>query len=569
MKNERNTTFQANIRRIFILEAIIPVFCIAGICLFLFLLFSHYTVQKSNDASNRKIAYTLEETITKYSDAIETLAHDEEIDWGHMDIDQLVAIRRTMYQLTKGTGYSAQLYILDADLQPITSDISKDDTFLTNHVYKDSGIIYEIDQASGQISMRLTSGENQLLCIGTDISNEDRRTGYLLVTIDSSEFELLLTEVPAQTIVADSRGWIYFANNYVFQDNLGRFVSSLKEAKGNVEYNQHYYYLSRREIVNQNLVVYTITDNDMRMKMNQVLSVSIVLMFFMIVGITYVISKKVAQKSTADINEMAKAFEQVKKGNLERHLDISSSIEFQEIGEAYNMMLDGLKRQIAENKELAEHAAFAQVKQLEAQFNPHFLFNTLDNIRFMSKIDSEKADQMIVALSNLLRYSISTAEEEITVKEELKFTQSYLDILKIRFNRRLTYEVNVAEEAMECLIPKLMIQPLIENAVKYGYAGQEHLTVVVQGGISEQQLIFQCIDDGSGIEADMLEEIRGNLSSNVNKSGHYGLFNIHRRIRLMYGDKYGITIESKKQEGTTLTLTLPIHIKEGEGTDPC
>lgn len=569
MKNERNTTFQANIRRIFILEAIIPVFCIAGICLFLFLLFSHYTVQKSNDASNRKIAYTLEETIIKYSDAIETLAHDEEIDWGHMDIDQLVAIRRTMYQLTKGTGYSAQLYILDADLQPITSDISKDDTFLTNHVYKDSGIIYEIDQASGQISMRLTSGENQLLCIGTDISNEERRTGYLLVTIDSSEFELLLTEVPAQTIVADSRGWIYFANNYVFQDNLGRFVSSLKEAKGNVEYNQHYYYLSRREIVNQNLVVYTITDNDMRMKMNQVLSVSIVLMFFMIVGITYVISKKVAQKSTADINEMAKAFEQVKKGNLERHLDINSSIEFQEIGEAYNMMLDGLKRQIAENKELAEHAAFAQVKQLEAQFNPHFLFNTLDNIRFMSKIDSEKADQMIVALSNLLRYSISTAEEEITVKEELKFTQSYLDILKIRFNRRLTYEVNVAEEAMECLIPKLMIQPLIENAVKYGYARQEHLTVVVQGGISEQQLIFQCIDDGSGIEADMLEEIRGNLSSNVNKSGHYGLFNIHRRIRLMYGDKYGITIESKKQEGTTLTLTLPIHIKEGEGTDPC
>jgi sensor histidine kinase YesM len=223
-------------------------------------------------------------------------------------------------------------------------------------------------------------------------------------------------------------------------------------------------------------------------------------------------------------------------------------------------MLDGLKNNIKENKELTRHAAFAQVKQLEAQFNPHFLFNTLDNIRFMSKIDPEASDKMIIALSTLLRYSISDAEEEIQVEEDMRYTESYLTILKIRFNRRFTYDIDIEEKVKKYLIPKLMMQTLIENAVKYGYAEGDVLHVTIKGFEKDGNLIFICRDSGGGIKEDMLKQIRENLLLPVNRTNHHGIYNIHRRIQLMYHGDYGVTLESKLGEGTVVTLTLPVHM---------
>jgi len=278
----------------------------------------------------------------------------------------------------------------------------------------------------------------------------------------------------------------------------------------------------------------------------------ILFIFSAIIVITYFISRIVAKKSTRDIYRIAEAFEQVKKGNLDRYLDIDSSVEFKDIGEAYNLMLDGLKKNIKENKELTKHAAFAQVKQLEAQFNPHFLFNTLDNIRFMNKIDSETSDKMIVALSTLLRYSISDAEEEIQVEEDMRYTE--------RFNRRFTYDIDVEEKVMKCLIPKLMIQSIIENAVKYGYEEIDTLHVSIKGFEKDGNLIFLCQDNGAGIKEDMLKKIRENLQMPVNKTNHHGIYNIHRRIQLMHHGEYGVALESKLGEGTVVTLTLPFHM---------
>ena len=201
--------------------------------------------------------------------------------------------------------------------------------------------------------------------------------------------------------------------------------------------------------------------------------------------------------------------------------------------------------------------AFAQVKQLESQFNPHFLFNTLDNIRFMTKIDIQAADKMIVSLSRLLRYSIRDVREELTVQEDLDNLQSYLNILQIRFNKRFSYEMDIEEGIQQCLIPKLLIQPLLENAVKYGFVGRDKLHVCIKGYEENGKLGFLCKDNGAGIEEALLEEIRTQLSMEKNTSTHLGLYNIHRRIRLLYKEDYGMQIESTPNEGVTVTLILP------------
>lgn len=123
--------------------------------------------------------------------------------------------------------------------------------------------------------------------------------------------------------------------------------------------------------------------------------------------------------------------------------------------------------------------------------------------------------------------------------------QSYFNILQIRYNKRFAYEIDIEDEIQNCMIPKLIMQPLIENAVKYGFEDQEKLTVKIRGYEKQDKLIFSCEDNGAGMSSEQLEDIRLRLQQKENKEGHLGLYNIHRRIQLMYGEEYGIYIESE------------------------
>ncbi len=560
MKKNKIRSFSDNIRQMFILYAIIPTFLIACLCMALILGIWQYTVHTTNHSANAKISNVLEKVVETYANEVSRLSKDATLITEPIDTDKLVEIKRSMYKLSSKTKYAAKLYILDSELNSVFSDYNQMPGFLIDNTCYDWGIIRKIRENPQSISLKITTGKEQVLCIGTGIQDQEEVAGYIVVTIPAKEFQLLLTQVSPQTIITDENGWVYLTNNYDFQDLLGRFVRKYEYSEGFIQYKAKEYYLLQNSICNGMLRVYTITSHDMESRMFYIMGVFILFIFTAIVIITYFISGKVAKKSTRDIYKIAEAFEQVKKGNLERYLDIKSSAEFKEIGEAYNLMLDGLKNNIKENKELTRYAAFAQVKQLEAQFNPHFLFNTLDNIRFMSKIDSEASDKMIVALSTLLRYSLSDAEEEIQVEEDIRYTESYLTILKIRFNRRFTYEIDIEEKVKKYLIPKLMMQSIIENAVKYGYAEEDTLHVAIKGFEKGGNLIFICKDSGAGIREDTLRQIRENLQSPVNKTNHHGIYNIHRRIQLMYHGDYGVTLESKLGEGTVVTLTLPIRM---------
>lgn len=562
MKRNMIKPFSDNIRHMFILYAIIPVFLITCACMSLFFGIWQYAIYSSNSDANKKVSKVLEETLDAYTSQVRLLSQDASLITEGINTDKLVEIRRGMYQLSSETNCSANLYILDKELKSVLPDYRDMAPFLIDPSCYKWGIIREISEDPQNISIKLAQEDTRVLCIGSGIQKSGKLVGYVVITIPANEFQLLLTQVSPQTMITDQNGWTYLTNNYNFQDKLGRFDRDLTHSKGFIQYQNHWYYLSQNTICKNELHIYTITDHEIQTRMFFIMGLFILVIFIGIIIITYFISTKVATKSTRDIKELAKAFEQVKKGNLERYLDIDSSVEFKEIGEAYNIMLEGLKKNMKENKELIEHVAFAQVKQLEAQFNPHFIFNTLDNIRFMCKIDTDITDDMIVALSSLLRYSISNAEEEIEVAEDIQYTENYLTILKLRFNRKFTYKIDVEDKIKNYLIPKLMMQSLIENAVKYGYSGAETLNVSIKGYEEAGKLIFICKDNGIGIDEELLRKIRENLLSPVNKSNHLGIYNIHRRIQLMYHGDYGVSLASKVGEGTIVTLTLPIRMKE-------
>lgn len=204
----------------------------------------------------------------------------------------------------------------------------------------------------------------------------------------------------------------------------------------------------------------------------------------------------------------------------------------------------------------------AELRELESQFNPHFLFNTLENIKFMVRLDPGAATEMIMALSALLRYSIAGDGRQVALQEDLKYLESYMKIQKYRFGSRLDFQADVDTAARQVPVPKLMFQPLLENAIKYGETAEGNLRIMFQ--VKRQDNLLQILvkDAGGGIEKDRLAQLNELLKSSENNSSHKGLFNVQRRLQLLYGENCGLSINCPAEGGTEIRLHLPILKKE-------
>ena len=169
---------------------------------------------------------------------------------------------------------------------------------------------------------------------------------------------------------------------------------------------------------------------------------------------------------------------------------------------------------------------------------------------------------MIDDLSEILRYSIRTVESLSRLDEDLQYTRSYLDILKYRFRDALRWSVNIEEEALDCFVPKLIIQPVIENAINYGFRSQTVLSIDINAVFCDGMLVLTIKNDGVGMEPEKLEEVMDQLEQEHDTTRHIGLYNIHRRIQLLYGREYGVKIESSPERGTSVIIRFPA--KKGE-----
>lgn len=211
---------------------------------------------------------------------------------------------------------------------------------------------------------------------------------------------------------------------------------------------------------------------------------------------------------------------------------------------------------IEEQKKLRK----AEFEVLQAQINPHFLYNTLDAIVWSAEAGNQKqVVSMVGSLSDFFKSSLNKGKEIVSVRDELQHIRSYLEIQQIRYQDILSYEVDVPESLNECTIPKITLQPVVENALYHGIKNRRALGKITVKGIDEgDTMVLTVSDDGIGMDEERLQEVRQALSDNRLDNGQvYGLYNVNERIRLNYGDDYGITIESTKGEGTCVKIKLP------------
>ena len=293
----------------------------------------------------------------------------------------------------------------------------------------------------------------------------------------------------------------------------------------------------------------------------QLCLMSLVLMGFLALAVTLAIYRsagKVADKKTEIIYDLIGALDQVEKGDLDVSLKITSGDEFERIGHSFNTMIGSIRHLLARHQELAKENLLATVQILESQFNPHFLFNTLESIRYMIKFGPGEAEKMLVSLSRMLRYSIQNGKDVVTVKEEMDFISRYLQVMLYRYGDRLRYSIDLEEGSRGASIPRMTLQPIVENSIKYGFGeDRDCLEIRISTRIQKGVLSVIIADDGVGIRPELLEELKANLDQGQNQTDHIGIYNVHKRIRLVYGSRYGVGIDSKIEEGTVVTLRVP------------
>lgn len=267
------------------------------------------------------------------------------------------------------------------------------------------------------------------------------------------------------------------------------------------------------------------------------------------------VALKLSGNLTRPISTLAAAMQQVQEGKLDVQIETGRQDELSRLGDNFNTMTVELKEymehQVRQQQELNE----ANIAMMQAQLNPHFLYNTLDTMKWVAKANGiQELAVMATKLANILRTSISK-EQFVTLKEEMQLVESYAEIQKIRFHGRFCYEDEVPEELLDCIVPKLIVQPIVENAVIHGLADSENGHVTVKVTRRERKLLIQVEDDGCGISPDMMSAL--NERKTEKRDGHIGFYNVDTIIRLNYGEEYGAFVEARPEGGTRVKLVLP------------
>lgn len=286
----------------------------------------------------------------------------------------------------------------------------------------------------------------------------------------------------------------------------------------------------------------------------------IVFVILLIIFIVILINSYISFRVTNPIRELEKSVKALEEGNLDADIYMGGSYEVQHLGKSVQDMkfrIKGLMQDIVNEHEEKRKSEF---DSLQAQINPHFLYNTLDIIVW--QIENEKQSEAVhtvTALARFFRLSLGKGKNIVTVKDEIDHVKNYLMIQHMRFKNKFDYEFDIAEDVLELPSLKLMLQPLVENAI---YHGMEFMDgdgmIMVKAWRKEDELYLSVADNGLGMTEDKVEMILTGKSTSGNGRGSgIGVKNVNERIKLYFGEAYGLTIDSEPDEGTTVIIHLP------------
>lgn len=288
-------------------------------------------------------------------------------------------------------------------------------------------------------------------------------------------------------------------------------------------------------------------------------TIGVMLLFLTLALIMSVIFSK---NITYPIIKLKNVMDKFGAGDLTLRTEIDRNDEIGKLQQSFNLMADDIRNLLNKIEDENKRRRILELNLLEYQINPHFLYNTLDSINWMAqKSGQNDISEMVTALARFFRVGLSKGKEFIKIQEELQHAESYLIINKIRFKDWFEYKFDVSREILQYKTIKLILQPIIENAIKHGMDKyQKNGLIEIKGSFVGDKVILTVSDNGRGIEENdlsTLQKLLENTSSVEDYGGGIGLINVNQRIKLNFGVEYGLTIDSKVGKGTTVSIKIP------------
>ena len=380
--------------------------------------------------------------------------------------------------------------------------------------------------------------------------------GAAAVYLNENDWTKLFSQYQYDAILTKPNGDVIACSNSSFlsQKNANKYLPA--DAAQYVRVNGNRYLRSSRSLENGTVLAYSFIYSPTNYSYLFVGLLLIVLLGLSWAAMFARIMHAMTEQMVKSVDTLVREIRIIRKEDPDHIIEIDTGDEIEEIARQVNKMVRSIQELSQRNIALAEVNNRMEMQNLQAQINPHFIYNTLDNIRYLIPTDPQRAQQLIGRFIGILRYSINNTKHNVTVKDDLKYLQDYLVIQSTRFGANFSYEIDIDDACMEFIIPKLLLQPLLENSIKYGFQKKPCIHIRVRGWLGEYALYFTVEDNGGGVDETMLEQLRDILRSDEVNIEHNGLQNINRRIWLGYGGDSGLTIDSTEGEGFTVKLKL-------------
>ncbi|HHD3371348.1 TPA: sensor histidine kinase [Streptococcus pyogenes] len=435
---------------------------------------------------------------------------------------------------------------------------SQDLLFASNphlgNVFSKSVYIQEVLRATHPpktlFKVAMDSEDGHYLMIIKPMIDQNQLKGYAFLVMSGKDFLHPTKTLTSELVIADK-----LDNTFTFSNR--EFIASSLD-KINSQYLHHYFvfqdnraFITRKVALQGGLWLYMYRPLIPMVSVMLFSLISSAVIFVILQRKSSGLANRIAAKNSRAINQMVRDMSAISRQE-KRRIDLESQDEFQYLSDQINQMVERLQQLHDKTLDLETQKLLFEKRMLEAQFNPHFPYNTLETILITSHYDSALTEKIVIQLTKLLRYSLTDSSKPVLLKDDLSVIESYLVINQVRFEE-LQYSINLSPDLDSLEVPKLFLLPLIENAIKYGLKERHDVKINIACYYQDDHIIFSVRDNGSGIDAHHQKVIREQLEAG---ESHHGLINSYRRLKYHFSEVSLVFDQGDKQ------FNVSYHVKE-------
>lgn len=584
-----NKTSSSCISRRYFKRLLLSFLCISilplGICVFA-ILYANYAMSmeeytKHTTRMSNQYLRKINEIVVESENIARSIADNEDmiqllLDNRNEDYDKL--IEPIIKTLATGRSNRFKIHILDIDSNRFQIANQKKYSFYNTALFREWGILYELSKVNrGSVicASQYVDEENRTICMSIGQAIRDERQeliGYVIIDVYKDTLLNLVSVVQGeelQVILQDQKHVTILDMICPFREGELTVQGTMKEKPSFLDC------LFRGESCQEVSVAKSSIDNhfylytylniaDFYESMVLLLKISSILLCITAM-LCILAASIVARKLYSPLGTLVDSMENITQGDIKQRIIVrpDKNDEMVLLAEVFNGMLDKMNNLLVQVVEETERQKNAEIKALQAQISPHFLYNMLNEIKSLAKLNrTDEISAFVIHLGRLLRRSINFKEDFGTIRDEIEFVKDYLELQQIRYERSFHIRMDIPEEIMGCSMPTMILQPVVENSIVHGFidSKKQHLIEIKAKILQNNVILFEVYDDGVGVDEDYMKYIN-NVEKSSGLYGGLGLENVQKRILLTYGEAYGIRIESVKNKYTLVRVILP-YIKE-------